>query len=104
MLRSDLVKQLESLNAYLTSPVYPEVQRALSVELSGLETSILSTSPNNTEAVAMLNLWHGQRSGVLRQISYFEDLRNVLQTQIAKMDEEGTIVAETTNINPNEIQ
>lgn len=104
MLRSDFVKQLEALDAYLASPVYPEVQRALATELLGLETSILSTSPNNTEAVAMLNLWHGQRSGVLRQISYFEDLRNVLQTQIATLDEEGTIVAETTNLDINETE
>ena len=102
MLRQDLVAQLESIDAYLTSPVYPEVQRALEIELEGLEVSILSTSPNNSEAVAMLNLWHGQRTGLLRQITYFKDLRNALETRIAKLDEDGTIVAETETTNNDE--
>lgn len=104
MLRSDFVKQFDAVNAYIASPVYPAVQEALDVELFGLEKSILETSPNNVEAVAMLNLWHGQRQSVIRQISYFEDLRNVLQTQISKMDSEGTIVAETTNLDINETE
>ena len=98
-------KQLDALDAYMASPVYPEVQKALEIELEGLETSILSMSPNNTEAVAMLNLWHGQRTSVIRQISYFEGLRDLLKSQLSKMDEEGQIVAEklnTENINENE--
>ena len=98
MLRQDFQKQLDALDAYMASPVYPEVQKALGVELSGLETSILATSPNNVEAVAMLNLWHGQRTSVIRQISYFEGLRDLLKSQIAKMDEEGQIVAQKLNI------
>ena len=103
MLRQDFQKQLDALNAYMASPVYPEVQKALEVELEGLETSILSTSPNNTEAVAMLNLWHGQRTSVIRQISYFEGLRDLLKSQLSKMDEEGQIVAENINLEiPNE--
>ena len=103
MLRQDFQKQLDALNAYMASPVYPEVQKALEVELEGLETSILATSPNNTEAVAMLNLWHGQRTSVIRQISYFEGLRDLLKSQLSKMDEEGQIVAENINLEiPNE--
>jgi hypothetical protein len=98
MLRQDFQKQLDALDAYMASPVYPEVQKALGVELEGLETSILSTSPNNTEAVAMLNLWHGQRTSVIRQISYFEGLRDLLKSQLSKMDEEGQIVAQKLNI------
>jgi hypothetical protein len=98
MLRSDFQKQLDALDAYMASPVYPEVQKALGVELEGLETSILATSPNTIEAVAMLNLWHGQRTSVIRQISYFEGLRDLLKSQIAKMDEEGQIVAQKLNI------
>lgn len=97
MLRSEFVAQLDAVEAFMASPAYPEIQKALDSELDGLNISILSTAPTTTEAVAILNMCHGTRTSVLRQQTYFEGLRNALKTTIDQMDEDGTIVAETTN-------
>lgn len=98
MLRQDFQLRLDAVNAWMSSPAYPDVQKALEVELAGINDSILNTSPNDAEAVAMLNMWHGTRVSVLKQLSYFEDLRNALKTRIDQMVEDGTIVAETEEI------
>lgn len=95
MLRQEYIARLAAVDAWMSSPAYPDVQAALQKELTGLDTSILATAPQTPETVAMLNLWHGQRQSLIAQLSYFEGLRNALKTQIDQMDEEGTIVAST---------
>ena len=95
MLRSEFQKQLAEAEAFIASSAFPRVQQALRDERAGLEMSILSMPPT-LERVAELNQLHGKLASVISQQTYFEDLCDALKTEIARMDESGNIVTETT--------
>ncbi len=95
MLRSELVAQLSALDVFMASAAFPLVQANFDLDVKNHELSILNTPPVRVEDIAAANQLFGKREVAIALTTHFEDLRNALVSQIARMDESGTIVAAT---------
>lgn len=91
--RRELEKQLEAIEAFCSSPAHSSYVHTQRVDLGVIEEQILTTPPS-LETLSPLNQLHGERTLLLKNITFFEDARRNLKDEIARLSD---LENETTN-------
>jgi len=78
-------EQLESLETFMASKAYVQVQICIDTEIEQHEKSILLTAPDTSESTAFLNRVHGKREVSLSWKNFFESLRDTLKAEITQL-------------------
>lgn len=94
---SNLLKQLEAIDAFVESPAYSSFRATITADLLGVEQSILLLPPVSDADRAEALMLFGRRAELTKQLSFFEEARSVLEAKLsdeAEPEQQGA----TTNI------
>ena len=82
--RQKLEEQVEGIEAFILSPAHKSYVHTQRVDLGVIEEQILTTAPT-IENISPLNQLHGERTLLLKNITFFEDARRNLKEEISRL-------------------
>ena len=82
--RKELEKQLEGIETFLANPAHSSYVHTQKIDLHVIEEQILTTPPS-LETLSPLNQLHGERTMLLKNITFFEDASRNLKDEISRL-------------------
>jgi hypothetical protein len=95
--KSNLEKQLTSIEEFMKTPAYSSYQFTIKTDIAGCEASIVAMAPDTQETIARLLQLHGNLQTLTTNLSIFEDSCAVLKAKLSDLAESEQASTATIN-------